>query len=266
MTKKPWCAFTIVREEDFYLPKWYQYYSRFLRDEDLYVIHHQTKTEDHCTDFLKNTKVNIIPEYNEVFSTVWLNVIVKEHQKALLEKYDAVLFSEVDEILFTDPAACPDLSVFMNSFLEQTYNTNVRCISYTMMHLPELEPTEFDNNKNILSQRKYWYRYGYYDKPLISKVPLDWVYGFHTATEMGPIVPSLYMIHFHQYDYQRYVERHTKYATKYQVPDNEKRRGWNYHYRKVGNELDHQYYHFYGSNQKIQCTEVPEWVKTQVNL
>ena len=92
-------------------------------------------------------------------------------------------------------------------------------------------------------KRKYWYRYGYYDKPLITKVYLDWVYGFHTASGMGPIDPGLYMIHFHQYDYNRYMDRHTRFS-KFEVPEFEKQRGWNYHYRKVGKELEDQYYHY----------------------
>lgn len=263
--KRPWCALTIVREEDFYLPKWYKYHSQFLDDRDIYVIHHITSNPDTCTDFIKD-KVNILPEYNEVFSSLWLNKIVRKYHRQLLEKYEAVCFTEVDEILFTDPKVCPDLGAFMKSFLSQDEQTNVRCVSYTMMHLPDKEPGSFINDKNILDQRKYWYRYNYYDKPLISKVPLDWVLGFHTAPGMGPIVPCLYMIHFHQYDFDRYMERHTKYATKYKPDETDKAKGWNYHYRKVGAQLEHQYYHFYGTNQKIECTEVPEWVRTQVDL
>jgi len=258
------CVFTIIREEYFYLEKWYNYYSRFFEDRDIYIIHHVTSKPDTSVDFLRD-KVNVIDVEEELFSSRWIRDTVQSQHHALSEKYRIVVFGDVDEIVFVNPNRYKDLGVFLDWFDEQKEVNVVKCCSFTMMHQPDKEP-DFDFDKTIMSQRRYWYRYNYYDKPLISKVPLQFEFGFHNCKESAVCWPWVLMIHFHQFDFKWYMKRHTKWAKEYKASEEDLKQGWHYHYRKVDKELEHQFYHYYGTNQRITVSEIPDWVEKTLDI
>ena len=264
--KRPWAVYTMVREEHFFLTKWYEYYSRHVADCDMYIIHHQTSTPDDCTDFLKEKEVNIIPEYWEHFSSTWMNATTKKHQQELLNKYHAVIYTDVDEILFTDPRYFASLGTFMRAFLVNPNLKSVRVQGWSIYHQPDTEP-DFDPKKPIVEQRGTWYRHSIYDKPLISKIPLEWTRGFHEAPGMGPKTDKVLMLHLHQYDFKRYIARHTRWATDYKPDQLDVSKNYHQHYRKRGEELERQYFRYVGSDHIIKGgAPIPDWVKSQVGI
>ena len=95
--KKKACIFTIVKDEDYFLPIWLKYYSKYFDKNDIYILDHNTVGES-----TKNLENNVIKlNYDELFNHAWLISVVKEYQEKLLQEYDVVVFVEVDEILYS---------------------------------------------------------------------------------------------------------------------------------------------------------------------
>jgi len=273
--KRPFAFYTIVREENFYLPKWYAYYSQFVEDCDIHIIHHRPRNnqrakEDNCCEFLLDKECHIYVEDQEFFSTRWIRDIAQQYQKKLLQSYEAVIFTDVDEIVTVHPdSGFEDLGAFMTNFVNDQSSaqpTNWRVKGYSLIHLPDAGEPAFDYERTIFEQRMYWYRDEYYDKPMVSKVPLDWVFGFHTASNMNKQVhPHLYMVHLHQFDFDWYLQRHTRWATDFKVADEDKRTTYNSHYRETDTaKLTFQYYHYFRSKKRIDPTLVERWVRQRL--
>jgi len=272
--RKPWCIFTIVREEDFYLPKWVEYYGQFLPLSDLHVINHVPKSNepgtDKCTEFLKDTGARLYVEDEEFFSSRWLRDVVVQYQTQLLKEYRAVIFTDVDEIIFINPASgFADLGDFMcNCFVPDQEVQSLRVNAYQIVHLPDAGEPEFDFSQPILSQRMYWFRDRYYDKPLLTKKPLNYVHGFHTASDMNKVVnPHVYMLHLHQFDFDWYIKRHLRWAKEFKVCDEDKRSTYNSHYRQTDvDKLEFQYYHQLFSKARIVPQLIERWVRDSLRV
>ena len=282
--KRRWAIYTIVREESYYLPKWYKYYSQFLDDCDLHIIHHvpdplkPSETEqpaalvvskrDDCCDFLNGKDCKIYVETEPYFSARWIHDVAQKYQSKLLEDYEAVIFTDVDEIIVPRPESGFDnLGDFMLDFVADAEAANWRVTAYSLIHMPDRGEKVFDYGKSIMSQRMYWYRDAYYDKPLVSKVALEWSFGFHTAKNVNAQPhPNLILIHLHQFDLDWYIKRHLRWAKEYAVPDEDKRSTHHSHYRQSGvDALLQQYYHFFNSDDSIIPTLIERWVRDRLN-
>ena len=79
----------------------------------------------------------------------------------------------------------------------------VCCLGYEVIHQPEAEPP-IDLERPLLAQRGTWYHNPLYDKPAITRVPMDWVPGFHRRTDsLNNYDPDLRLIHLHRLDIER---------------------------------------------------------------
>ena len=264
--KRPWAIFTIVRQEPYYLPKWYNYYSQFLPGKVIHIINHcpeSSKEVDNCCDFLRE-RCNIYIEKEEFFSSRWIRDTVERYQKMLLEQYEAVIFTDVDEIICIHPSSkLNGLGEFMSEFLADNKNTNWRVTAYSLIHLPDRGEPEFDFSKTIFDQRMYWFRDTTYDKPLISKIALKYVLGHHTAANMNKkLHPHLYMIHLHQFDLPWYIARHQRWARDFKPSPEDKKNTFNSHYReeKEANLLFNYYHHMF-TKDRITPMLVERWAR-----
>ena len=191
-------VFTIVQNENWLLDVWINHYSRLFESRDIYVLDHLLKGKA-CTDHLVG-RCNILPiKHDYSFDHAWLKDTVTAFQKYLLASYERVVFSEVDEIITTDPALCPNLQVY----LEEMQTADVRCTGYDVMQKRDEEPP-IDLTKPLLSQRKWWYTVFRHCKPLITNHPIDYKVGFHEATNLvHPFADEkLVMIHLKRIDFE----------------------------------------------------------------
>ena len=95
--KKKCAVFTIVKNENYFLPIWLKHYKKYFNNSDIYVLDHQSN--DGSTN---NLDVNVIRiDYKLAFDHHWLVQTVQQQQTKLLEEYESVLFAEVDEIIYT---------------------------------------------------------------------------------------------------------------------------------------------------------------------
>jgi len=202
-------VFTVVKNEGFFLPIWLNYYSKHFQHEDMYVLDHQS--DDGTTEELPCNKEVIKNEWYD--DVAWLVSQVEKKQRELLQRYDVVLFTEADEIIIPDPRKYDGLKDYIDKFDKNT----VKCYGWEVVQFligdnsiyPVEEKIKFD--RPLLRQRKWWYRRGShnFDKPLLSKVPLSWIYGFHTLKKgNAPLDENLYLVHLHKVDFEECVKRH----------------------------------------------------------
>jgi hypothetical protein len=196
-------VFTIVQNEPVFLPIWLAYYGRFFVASDTYVLDHDS-TDGSTTSAQSSS--NVLGIHREKsFDHDWLRSTVTSFQHFLLNSYENVLFTEVDEFVVADPTRYSGL----DDYIERFDRDAVRCTGFNVVHYPEEEaPLAFD--KPILDQRKYWHGSENFSKSLLSKVPLSWGRGFHknrVHVELEPD-PELLLIHLHRVDYDYCLDRH----------------------------------------------------------
>lgn len=168
--KKPFAIFTIAKDESVILPIWLKHYRNTFANEDIYVLDHQTK--DGST---KNIGVNVIPIFNpEAGRHTWLVEQAQAFQNKLLEHYEVVLYTDADEIIYTieDKSLLDVLQEF-----RQSDHQYVNCVGYELVQKME-EEEQLNLLLPIMHQRNNWTREPMYDKPLITKIPLQYREGF----------------------------------------------------------------------------------------
>ena len=189
---------TIANNEPIFFPIWLGYYSRFFAPEDIYVLDHQT--DDGSLDgggFVR------IPVEHESFDQVWMQSIIREHQHNLLDSYDVVVVTDVDEIIAPHPSKGT-----LGDYIDHLDEDFVNAIGYELVHLADREPA-YDPGTPVLSQRHFWFANDAYDKPAIARVPMDWKPGFHERVDARTnFDPDLFLIHLHRMDYDICRARH----------------------------------------------------------
>ena len=193
---------TMVRDEAARLPIWLDYYSRFFSSEDVYVIDHgSTDGSTEGDGFIR------LPVEHETVDTPWMWEVIQEHQHRLLESYDTVLCTDVDEIVAPDPSIGT-----LGDYIDRFEDDFVVCTGYELIHLRQAE-APLDLDLPILEQRFHWFPSTTYSKPLLARVPLHWRPGGHSCEEgRREPDPALFLIHLHRVDYGLCLERHERYS------------------------------------------------------
>jgi hypothetical protein len=197
----------MVFNEAVFLPIWLNYYSRFVPPGSIFVIDHSSTDGSTSRDgFVR------VPVQHATDDDFWRVEVVQGLQHELLRRYDAVLATDVDEIVAPDPEWGT-----LGEYIERFDEEFVTCIGYEVLHMRDAEPA-FDPRRPVLDQRSHWYRNPGYDKPLLSRVPLRWGPGFHQLVDGARRRdPRLRMIHLHRMDYRLCLARHRE----------RRQRGWN---------------------------------------
>lgn len=203
--KKNRAVFTHLCNEPRFFPLWHRYYSRYFEAGDIHVIHilkpRRLPFDDQIVS-LSHSLGFTIHEYQEKQICEFQVAVdnVQEVQRKLLEEYDVVVFAEVDEFICHEDGLDKYISRFNGDF--------VRTTGWEILHHHESEPA-IDLDKPIMAQRSYWYADELYNKPLISRIPLRYIHGFHRCHEDPDRRPdySLHLVHLRRVDYHLCVER-----------------------------------------------------------
>lgn len=213
---------TIVRNEQVFLPIWLRYYSQFFHAQDLYVLDHQST--DGSTDgggFVR------VPVSQPAYGAGWQRDMQQRLQHELIDRYDVVLCTDVDEIVAPDPRY-GDLGKYIDHF-DQDF---VTCQGYEVLHMKEDEPP-FDPAKLVLRQRSTWYVNPGYSKPVLARVPMLWQGGCHAPVDGRKIDdPRLYLIHLHRMDYDLCLGRHQE-RCRFPIEQSDVDHGWGYQNRII---------------------------------
>lgn len=193
MSKKPLAAFTIARNEAFWLPRWLKHYGA--TGAALYVLDHES--DDGSTDNTGGGFVRFAVTRPHTDDCGWMLHTVEAFQTELLRGYEKVIFAECDEFLVPDPTFHSSL----RSYLGNTPGATITATGFDICQRGSDAP--LDLTRPILSQRG-WRRHDMWDKTLISKIPMRWEVGFHRPDHAmgiphGPD-PTLFLLHFHYCD------------------------------------------------------------------
>jgi hypothetical protein len=223
---------TIVHNEPVFLPIWLRHYSRHFAPEHIYVLDNETTDGSTSTGgFVR------IPVAHDRVDHAWMVRTIEELQHELLDRYDMVLVTDVDEIVVPRPEF-GTLTEYLDRFDEEFIN----CLGYEILHLRDVEPP-LNPSRPILDQRGYWFVNSLYEKPALATVPMNWKPGFHAREDEAFVVdPDLYMVHLHRVDYGICKARHRlRHERRWERRDLET--GWAAHNRVADDEeFDHWFY------------------------
>nr|WP_294525623.1 glycosyltransferase family 2 protein [uncultured Rhodopila sp.] len=189
MPEKSFAAVTMTYNESHFMPIWAKYYGGLFGPENCYVIDHGS--DDGSTSDLGGMNILRIPrspKHNLKRANFISNFV-----SSLLEWHDTVLYTDIDEMLVPDP----DVYTSLVDFCDRMQHPAVTAIGMNIHHVPEEPPIQ--EGYPVLEQRR-WGRFLFsMCKPLVTRVPIKWVPGFHTANH--PMVfDNLYLFHLHDYD------------------------------------------------------------------
>src|SRR5690554_2610185 len=238
--KKSRAVVTMARNESVLLPVWWRYYSQFFNAEDIYILDHETTDGSTAgPGFVR------VPVTHPVVDWGWHRDVLQETQHRLIDRYELVLCTDVDEIVAPDPRT-GNLGDYMEKFKHDFIN----CQGYEILHIKDSE-APFDPAKKILDQRSHWYYNPAYSKPLLASVPMHWHGGLHSRVD-GQIRedPSLFLIHLHRMDYDVCLQRHKQ---RNSLPWNQRDVDENWGYQNRITEEDHFRRWFYEDS----CSGVP---------
>jgi hypothetical protein len=186
-------ALTIVYNEHGILPRWAKYYASILGPENVFILDQGSNEPYNGLP----VGVTVIRLPRESFDNWLIMRLVATFQRHLLESYDAVLYADSDEFLCISPQALEGRTTreFLLALPEPIGITR----GYNLHH-DILRESAIDANLPVLEQRKFLTREPAMDKPMISRIPLNWGPGFHAAREGGVVVPGMFMLHLRWYD------------------------------------------------------------------
>lgn len=195
-------ALTMVRNDDIFLRKWVDYYGKQLGRENLFVYFDGLDQEipDFCAGVNVSAQVHTdCPVHvGDKLRISFLNKCAAE----LLDKYDAVIGTDVDEFLIPDPSLGMGLAEFLS---DPAYDRYVTVSGLGIDVGQKLgEESAVDAGRPFLSQRHYAKLSTRYTKSSVLMKKAEWGSGFHRVIGHNfHILPNLYLFHFGCVDMDR---------------------------------------------------------------
>ena len=196
---------TMVRNDDFFLRKWVEYYGGELGKENLYIYF---DGEDQAIgDFCQGTNVFVHPKIGTQVVTAEKGRLKFLSQKAaelFAKGYDLVIGVDADEYIVVDPKLGVGLGEYLSN---QSIDV---CLSPLGLDFGQKlgEEDDLSMESSFLSQRHYAQIGTRYTKPSIIAQPCRWGSGFHRVKGHNfHIAKDLYLLHFGYADKRLLEER-----------------------------------------------------------
>ena len=203
--KKRIATLTMVRNDDFFLRKWVEYYGSELGKENLYIYY---DGEDQAIgDFCQGTNVFVHPKIGTQVVTAEKGRLKFLSQKAaelFAQGYDLVIGVDSDEYIVVDPKLGVGLGEYLSN---QSIDV---CLSSLGLDFGQKlgEEDDLSMKSSFLSQRHYAQIGTRYTKPSIIAQPCRWGSGFHRVKGHNfHIASDLYLLHFGYADKRLLEER-----------------------------------------------------------
>jgi Glycosyl transferase family 2 len=191
------CAITNVYNEAFNLPTWLKYYGSQVGLENCIVVDHGS--DDGSTSNLG--RVGVINMPREKFNDGIRAQFISNLATSMLRLYDAVLYSDCDEILVPDPGKYSSLL----DFCARMTTPAATAIGLNVVHRLDLEgPIRVD--APILQQRRHVRFVSPMCKTLIVRKAVSWGGGFHSCSH-PPAFSDLYLFHLRWLDLGESLKR-----------------------------------------------------------
>lgn len=222
MKTKRIAAVTMVRNDEFFLRKWVEYYGSQLGRGNLYVFF--DGTDQQVPDFCEGVNAMVVEKKPVSLSAADKSrVAIMSAQAAGLfkEGYDMVIGCDADEYIVADPATGKTLAEFLSE-------ADIKvCASALGLDFGQKigEEERLDPQIPFLQQRHYAQIGTRYTKAAVITRPVDWGSGFHRVRGHNfHILPNLYLLHFGYSDMALIEGRISD--------EDRKSQGWEKHIRK----------------------------------
>jgi hypothetical protein len=199
----------MVYDDYFFLQRWYDYYSKQVGAENLYVFSHGN--DPRHREIAKGANVMNLPRDATMFKfdrRRWR--MLGNFATGLLDFYNWMIVSDVDEIVVVDPKAAPSLVDYIVDKYgdSKTAPKNISPLCLELIHVPEEEPLPIEENETILSRRRIFRPNRNYSKPCLVGAPVGFAPGGHRNTLGLRHLPSdLYNLHLKFFDRDMVEER-----------------------------------------------------------
>jgi hypothetical protein len=227
-------AMTMVYNEGTMLQRWLRHYGQHLGPQNLLVIDHGS--DDGSTADLAAASHIHLPRnyagYDEESRVEFVNGL----QTSLLKFYDVVLYVDCDEFLIPDPRKFTNLA----EYIAKTSADCVRAIGLDIVHNRAEEPV-LDDKGEVLAHRGYCKFMSGSCKPVIARVPIRWIVGFHSCNVLAKVDPDLFLIHLKYADYQSAMER-AEVTRNLKWSDRTFDAGWSKRHRASSEELTRTFF------------------------
>ena len=184
----------MVRNDDFFLRKWVEYYGRELGKENLYIYY---DGEDQAVaDICQGTNVSLHPKIgNHVIAAEKgrLRFLSERAAELFARGYEVVIGVDADEYIVVDPK----LGIGLREYLSR-HKIDV-CLSPLGLDFGQKlgEEDDLSFGQTFLSQRHYAQIGTRYTKASIIAKPCQWGSGFHRVKGKNYYIASdLYLMHF----------------------------------------------------------------------
>lgn len=200
------CAITMVRNDEFNLRKWVEYYGCQLGRENLRIYF--DGEDQTIPSFCEGIYAELKPRNpGLVVKSEKLRLTFLSQQAARLmqeEGYDMVIGVDADEFLIVDPLVGMTLTEYLSTI---DINISVSGLGIDVgQHLNK--ENVIDASRPFLSQRKYAYLCSRYTKPSVIATPVMWGSGFHRIKGHNfHIDKNLYLFHFGSIDLEMIKQR-----------------------------------------------------------
>ena len=199
-------AITMVRNDEFYLRKWVEYYGRELGKENLYIYF--DGEDQKVPSFCEGVYAELRPRNPGLVvksEKLRLTFLSEQAERLMKEKgYDVVIGVDADEYLIVDPKLGTPLREYLSLI---NINVSVSGLGVDVGQNLACEDV-INESKPFLSQRRYAYLCSRYTKPSVIASPVMWGSGFHRVKGHNfHIDKNLYLFHFGSIDLEMIKQR-----------------------------------------------------------
>ena len=198
-------ALTMVRNDDFYLRMWVEYYGAHLGRENLYIWF--DGTDQVIAPFCEGTHAQLHEKIGtQVVSAEKgrLKFLSDQAAALLAGGYDLVIGVDADEFVVVDPKRGISLREYLS---EQKIGVSLSALGLDFGQKLGEEP-DITEDHPFLQQRHYAQIGTRYTKPSIVAKPCVWGSGFHRIKGHNfHIGKDLYLLHFGYFDMKRLQDR-----------------------------------------------------------
>jgi hypothetical protein len=220
-TTKKIAAISMVRNDNFFVHKWIDYYGVIFGLKNLYLVidgYDQPLPEKH-------ELINIIQTEHTPMKRSkgdrYRARLVSDIAKKLFDNYDIVIAHDIDEYLVVDP----DCGQSLSEYLQKPFTTSsVSALGLDVGQHPDKE-TAIDPSLPFLQQRSFAHVSARYTKAIVATRPITWGSGYHRVKGKNfSIDPNLFLFHFGMVDLE---------MCKQKIEQSElKKSGWSGHFNR----------------------------------
>lgn len=190
---------TMVHNEAVFLPLWIRHYNKFI-DVQLIVI--DNGSTDGSTDNIPDNVEKITFPHKEKIRDTLRITSISDLQNSLINYYNCVIYTDVDEFLVVDP----ELETDLISIIKDHQSQVISPIGLNLIQKLDRE-VEIDFDKSILNQRKHVIFTSAYSKPIITREKTRWMPGFHGCSQWPRVCPSIFLFHLRLVDLEFSLRR-----------------------------------------------------------